>query len=435
VHLAARLALLAVVVFGALALSAGGAGAQTAGTSRSDAIDQLQTVRASITDTLALLKEGKRDQALAQSRSGYLDHFEYVEIPLRLADSELTLQAEQKFAEIRNDISGGASTETIRQNIIELRGLIDAAERKLTNPGLTAPLIITTQSFIIIFREGLEAVLLLAALIGYLEAAKATQFRRPILLGVALAGVATLATVFILQAVLEIAPASRDVLEAFVALFAVVLLVWVSFWLISRMEHRRWMEFLRSRVWTAVSLGSATSLILIGFTAVYREGFETVLFYQALADFGHGLGGWIALGFGLGVLALAIVAWAIFKLGRKVPIKTFMTVAVTLVMLTSIAFLGNAVYELQTADRIPTTPLHGWPHMPIFLSEATGYHPTVQSVTAQAILAGVYLLGALWVFAIAPARTRRQNAAASAAKVATSTPTATERAKPAEIGS
>ena len=93
-----------------------------------------------------------------------------------------------------------------------------------------------------------------------------------------------------------IAPASRDVLEAFVALFAVVLLVWVSFWLIlaPRAQALDGVPPL-ARVWTAVSLGSGASLILIGFTAVYCEGFETVLFYQALADFGHGMGGWIAL--------------------------------------------------------------------------------------------------------------------------------------------
>jgi high-affinity iron transporter len=424
------LATLAVLVAGGMFVFAGSAGAQTAGTSRSEAISQLKTVRTSINETLSLLKDGKRQQALQQSRAGYLDHFEFVEIPLRVADAELTLRAEQQFAEIRNSISDGDSTGTIRNQIIELRDLIDQAERKLTDPGLTAPTLVATQSFIIIFREGLEAVLLLSALIGYLEAAKATQFRQPVLIGVGLGVVATVATVFILQAVLSIAPASRDVLEAFVALFAVVMLVWVSFWLISRMEHKRWMEFLRSRVWTAVSLGSATSLILIGFTAVYREGFETVLFYQALADFGHGLGGWIVLGFVLGVVALGIVSWAIFKLGRRVPIKTFMTIAVTLVMLTSIAFIGNAVYELQSADRIPTTPLHGWPQMPIFLAEATGYHPTVQTVTAQAILAAVYLLGALWVFWLEPVRKRRRSTPTKPAG-----PAPSERPTPAEIGS
>jgi len=402
----ATLALVVVGVLVTLGALGDRAVAASASTSREEAVSELQNVRASIDDTLALLKEGKRREALAQSRAGYLDHFEYVEIPLRLADAELTLTAEQKFAEIRNAISSDASTESIRDQIIDLRTIIDSAERKLTDPGLTAPLLVTTQSFVIIFREGLEAVLLLTALIGYLEAAKATQFRRPILLGVGLAFLATVVTVFVFQAVLSLAPASRDVLEACVALLAVVMLVWVSFWLISRLEHKRWMEFLRSRVWTAVSLGSGASLVLIGFTAVYREGFETVLFYQALADFGNGLSGWIALGFGLGVIALAGVVWAIFRLGQRVPVKVFMTAAVALVMLTSIAFLGNAVAELQAADRIATTPLPGWPRFPIYVAEATGYRPTVQTVVAQAALAVLYLLGALWVFVVSPARTR-----------------------------
>ena len=83
-------------------------------------------------------------------------------------------------------------------------------------------------------------------------------------------------------------PFGREVLEAIVGLLAVAMLFYVSFWLIARLEQRRWMEFLQARVWTAVSVGSAASLALIGFTAVYREGFETVLFYQALLSFGDG---------------------------------------------------------------------------------------------------------------------------------------------------
>ena len=113
-----------------------------------------------------------------------------------------------------------------------------------------------------------------------------------------------MATVFLLQAVISVAPASRELMEALTGVLAVVVLFWVSFWLISRLEHKRWMEFLKARVWTAVSLGSTASLVLIGFTVVYREGFETVLFYQALLSFDTGLEIWTAIGFGLGVLAL-----------------------------------------------------------------------------------------------------------------------------------
>lgn len=394
----------AIVALLALAPAAGAAGSDV---SRSQAIDQLQNVRTSMNETLSLFKQGKNAQALKQSQAGYLSHFEYVEIPLRVADPQFTLDAESKFAEVRQAIRDGR-TDDVRDRIVELRAIVDEAERKLSSPGLTAPLLVTSQSFLIIFREGLEAVLLLSVLLGYLEAAKASQFRRPILWGVGFAVIATLLTVVAVHFIIELAPVGREVMEAATAILAVVVLFWVSFWLISRLEHERWMEFLKARVWTAVSLGSAASLMLIGFTAVYREGFETVLFYEALFSFGQGLAGWILLGFGLGILALAGVTVAIFKLGRRLPVKAFLSFAVVLLMATSVAFLGNAIYALQEADVVGYHRLAGWPRLPIYLAQATGYYPTSETVTAQAALLGVYLLGALWMFVARPAMQRRR---------------------------
>jgi high-affinity iron transporter len=256
------------------------------------------------------------------------------------------------------------------------------------------------------FREGLEAVLLLSALLGYLEATKNTQYRKHIIGGVGLAVVATVGTFFAVDAVFAVLPFGREVLEAIVALVAVALLFYVSFWLIARLEQRRWMEFLRAKVWTAVSVGSATSLMLIGFTSVYREGFETALFFQALNSFGKGLGGYIAAGAIAGGLALAVVAFFIFKLGRKLPIRVFMSVAVVFIMATSVAFLGNAIRALQEADKIGFTPLAGWPRLQIFLAQATGYYPTAQGVVAQGVLTAVYVMGAVYMFVIRPRRGR-----------------------------
>jgi len=99
------------------------------------------------------------------------------------------------------------------------------------------------------------------------------------------------------------------------------------------------------------------------------------------------------------------VAFLIFRLGRRLPMRTFLSVAVVLVMLTSVAFLGNAVHELQAADMIGYTALD-WPHMPIFLAQATGYWPTVQTITAQLVLLAVYVLGAIYMFVIKPRRER-----------------------------
>lgn len=398
------------LVWVALALLAptGAAHAQTV--SSGEAIAQLQTVRRSIDQTLALIKAGESDEAFAAARSGYLQHFEVVEIPLRAIDNDLTITTEGKFAEIRQSIRDGDSVDRVRAELVELRGLIDECERQLSTIGPGAAALVTGQSFIIIFREGFEVVLLVSILLGYLEAARSTHFIKPIMIGIGLAAVATAATVVALQLLFDVLPFSIEVLEAITALVAVAVLIYVSFWIVARLEQKRWMEFVRARLWRAVSLGSTASLVLVGFTAVYREGFETALFYQSLWSFGSGLGRYVLLGLGLGLVALAIVAWAIFHLGRRLPIRHFMNVAVALIMATSVAFLGNAMHALQTADVIGYRQLD-WPRPPIFVSQATGYWPTMQTVVAQLALAAVYVLGALYTFVVRPWMVRRQTPA------------------------
>lgn len=413
--------LFAILAIAALGLGLGGGGAAgatttgAAGVSKAEALRQLEVVRASIDDTLALTKQGNAAQAFAQAKDGYLSHFELVEVPLRVVDARLTADAETKFAEIRGLISSGAPAGQVRDNIIELRRLIDTAERRLTDAGLGAPAVVAGQSFMIIFREGLEAVLLISVLLGYLEAAKATQYRRPILWGMLAGVVASAATFVLLRSVLAALPFGREVLEAATAILAVVVLFYVSFWLIARLEQKRWLEFLRTRIWTAVSVGSTAALVGIGFTAIYREGFETALFYQALLSFGAGLGPAVAFGLALGVVALAAAAFAIFRLGRRLPIKALLGTAVVMLMATSVAFIGNAVRSLQQADALRLTPLAGWPHPPIFLSQSLGYWPSTQTVLAQAVLTAIYALGALYVFVIRPRRAKPARPAAATA--------------------
>lgn len=378
----------------------------TSSVSREEAIRLLDETRRSIDLTLSLMKDGRADEGLAAAREGYLANFEVVEIPLRIADNDLTIEAETQFSYVRQAIKDDAPIEEIRKEIVVLRNLLDDAERKLTDAGVGGPALITTQSFLILFREGFEIVLLLSVLLGYLEAAKSPHFIKPILGGVALAAVATVITVLMMPMLFALLPVGREVLEAITALLAVAVLFYVSFWLIARMDNRRWMEFVRAKLWSAISVGSTASLMAVGFTAVYREGFETALFYQSLISFGESMGRYILLGVGLALVALSGVAYLVFKVGRKIPVKTFMNVAVAMVMATSVAFLGNAVNTLQAADVIAYHRTSG-PRLPIFLAEATGVWPTMPSLIAQATLASVYLLGALWVFVAKPRLARR----------------------------
>ena len=154
-------------------------------------------------------------------------------------------------------------------------------------------------------REGIEAVLLLAILLGTLAAGSAQNYKRPLGWGVAAALGATALAWLLTSLVIDIAPVNRELMEAITALLAVAVLVIVSFWLVARLDQRRRAEFMRARVAAAIAAGTTIAFVGLGFTAVFREGFETVLFFQALATYAEGLGLWVALGALAGAAALA----------------------------------------------------------------------------------------------------------------------------------
>src|SRR3954468_22423109 len=397
-------ALLAAVALLALAAPAFGAGGD-ASLERGRA--EIAKARVMLDQSLRAVKAGDRKRAYALSRSAYLDHFEFVEIPLRLRNPNLVLDTEFKYAKLRNDIRSGASLHDVRADTAAVRtGLIDV-DRELARKGLAAPVVAFGFSFSILFREGVEAVLLIAILLGSLAAGSASNYKRPLALGVAAAVAATAVVWALATLVIDIAPVSRELLEAVTALLAVVVLVAVSFWLVSRLEHRRRMEFMRARVASAMAAGTTAAFVGLGFTAVYREGFETVLFYQALALFAEGLDLWVVLGAVAAAAGLVAVGYAILKAGKQLPLKPMLVTGASILLLLSVAFAGNAVRSLQSADIVQATPV-AHPRLPVFLAELTGIHPTREGLALQVVMLLVFVLGAAYVFAWQPARRRRR---------------------------
>ena len=368
---------------------------------------EIDKSRVTLGQSLDALKAGDRDKAYALSRAAYLDHFEFVEIPLRLRNPNLVIDTEFKYAKLRNDIRDGAPISKIRSDTAVVRAALVDVDRELARKGLAAPLVAFGFSFSILFREGVEAVLLLAILLGSLAAGSASNYKRPLAMGVGAAVVATGALFLLTTLVIDLAPLNRELLEAVTALIAVVVLIAVSFWLVARLEHRRRMEFMRARVASAMAAGTTAAFVGLGFTAVFREGFETVLFYQALALFAEGLILWVVLGAVAAAVALAGVAYAILKLGKQLPLRPMLIAGASVLLLLSVAFVGNAVLSLQEADYLAATPV-AHPRLPVFLAELTGIHPTKQGLLIQGVMLGIYVLGAIYVFAWQPARRRRR---------------------------
>jgi high-affinity iron transporter len=338
------------------------------------------------------------EQALTAARGGRLGDasdrafdaylaFEPIETPARARDPGVVSSMEKLFADFKaavraDDIRGA---ERARDAIeATMPKVVDLTQR--TGSGYEA----FVQSFLIILREGFEAILVIGAVVAFLLKTGHRERLRDIWTGVALGLVASAVTAVVLKTLLGAMPASREIIEGLTLLVAVGVLFSVSYWLISRVEAAKWQQFIREKVASALEHGGGKALAFVAFLAVYREGAETALFYQALFDEGPRVALPISLGILLGFAALAVIFTLFYRYGVRIPLRPFFSVTSVLLYYMAFVFMGKGVRELQEGNAMPITLIPGFPHV-----EALGLYPTWQTVLAQ------LLLLALFVFALA----------------------------------
>mgnify|MGYP001181484764 FL=1 len=376
--------------------------------------DEIDIIREKLMATEIFYELGDTQAAYTSARSAYLDSYEYVEIPLRAIAPDFTFEVEYQFATLRNQINDGATIEDIATTIISLERALDESERLVSGTGTIAPMIAFISSFSIIFREGLEAVLILGAIITYLEASRNHKFKKYVHYGIGLAIGATAVTWVIASYIIEISGANRELIEAIAALSATAVLFYVSFWILNKIEHKRWMEFVKAKVFQASAAGGTSVFIMLAFFTVYREGFETVLFYQAMFSFAKYMEFYVGLGFILGILSLLGIYFGFRKLGKRLPLRALFGLTMGIGAYLSIAFLGNAIREFQVLDFIPYTSMLGTiPRLDINVATMTGIYPTLETTVGQIVLLAVYLVGSLYILVLRP---KRQKALASMRK-------------------
>jgi len=250
------------------------------------------------------------------------------------------------------------------------------------------------QSLLIILREGLEAILVIGAVVAFLIKTGHRERLRSIWAGVWLALGASALTALLLATTLRAIPASREVIEGATMLVAVGVLFSVSYWLISRVEAARWQKFIREKVDAALEHGGGKALALVAFLAVYREGAETALFYQALLNEGSGIVMPILAGVIVGGAILAVIFTLFWKYGIRIPLRPFFAVTSVLLYYMAFVFMGKGVRELQEGGVVTITVLPGWPHV-----ETMGIFPSVETLLAQALLLLLFafaLLKSFW---------------------------------------
>jgi high-affinity iron transporter len=220
----------------------------------------------------------------------------------------------------------------------------------------------------------------------------ATEVIRYIHLGWMLALMAGGLTWLATETVLTFSGRHRESMEGFISVFAAVALFYVGYWLHTRSEVRKWRDFIEQKVKAGISTRSILGLTGISFFAVYREAFEVVLFYQALWLQNEGNHGPVLWGIAGGLAALILAAFAILKLGLKMPLKYFFGATGTLLYIMAFIFAGNGVKELQAALWVPATPLSFPSQLPIL-----GIYPTVETLAAQGAMLLAFGITWFWL--------------------------------------
>ncbi len=365
-------------------------------------------VRTQLDEALQLAAKGRPDDASARVFDAYMT-FEGVERGVRAKNPSLATTLEGSFASLRSLAAGGAPAPDLATARAALLGQLENAERTLGDT--LSPMSLFVQSFFLLVREGLEAILIIGALLTFLAKTGAQERKRDIHVGVGAAVLASLFTAVLLETVFQVTPARREVLEGAVMLTASAVLFYVSYWLLSKIEVARWNQFVKSQVQDAVSSGSALALATAAFLAVYREGFETVLFYKALVLSGPAGSTFVPVtaGIALGALVLVAVYYAINRFGVRLPLKPFFAVTGLFLYYMAFLFAGRGIAELQEGGVIATTVLPWAPRIP-----ALGIYPTVESLLAQGVLLALLLGALIWSFVLAPVRAVRSQATRAA---------------------
>ena len=354
--------------------------------------DPLLIARNLLAEAAALYSKGERERAYQKAIEAYLDGFEMAEPALFAKDAAFGRGLENRFTEFRNAIRQGVAADELQKRHQEMDAQLDEAAQILAREDSFSSYYSFLNSAMIILREGLEAALILAAILAMLRVMGATQAVRYIHLGWILALVMGFLTWIATQTILTISGQHRESMEGFISVFAAVVLFYVGYWLHTKAEAKKWQAFIQEKVHDILSKKRIFALIGISFFAVYREAFEVVLFYQALwlqNETNHGAVIW---GFVAGLVALVAVTFAILKLGLRIPLKYFFGVTGTLLYIMAFIFAGNGIKELQAAGWVPSTPV-GFPPQVPFL----GIYPTVETLTAQCLMLLAFAATSVWV--------------------------------------
>jgi len=345
-------------------------------------------------DAIRKYKNGQVEQAIADIQNAYFDHFEAsgMENSIGARDSAFKSKLEGYFTRLVSQMNAGQSVDLLNEQLSLLDNDLTEAVSTLTDIHHKSFWALLLASFTIIVREGLEALLIVAAIVSYLikndHQDKLYIIKNSVWVGL----IASLITAALFQWIFENAGASREMLEGITMLFAVIILFSMSYWLLAKVEANRWKMYLENKLSLSITKGSLFGLWLASFLAVYREGAETVLFYYALGNDGTQQTFFAILtGLVAGIVILAICYFIMRYSVVRLPLKPFFMFTGCFMYLMAFSFSGNGVLELIEAKLFQPTLINSIPEI-----SWLGIHPYVETLIPQVVLLIAALIS-LWI--------------------------------------
>ncbi len=346
---------------------------------------QLDQARALLRLSVEAYRGGDRARSRELALAAYLDGFEPVEALLGARDAALVGRIEQAMGALRAAIGRNAPESEVEARAEAVRALFDEAEAAIAPENASAAATFLG-AFTILLREGLEALLIVVAMITFLIRAERRDRLPWVHAGWIAALAAGLATWWAASRFITISGAGRELTEGFGALVAAAILVSVGIWMHGKAQAGAWQAYVRDRLDNALGRGSAVFLFGLAFLVVYREAFETILFFIALGA--QGKSGALIGGVAAAIAVLALIAWAMLRLGKKLPIATFFAFSAILIAVLAMVLAGKGMGALQEAGLVGVTLVPGVPRIDLI-----GLSPTVEALAAQFVTAALLVIG------------------------------------------
>jgi high-affinity iron transporter len=373
-----------------------------------EAVDEMEAV---CDEAYDIYVSGDVAGAKAQVDVAYFSFYEklgFERAVLAYISGDRAAQVEYQFSFIKKAMTAGESDSAVREALDTLVRYLREDANQLDGKEESAPAVFAA-SFLIIAREGFEAIIIVGAIVAYLVKSGHRKKTAAVYWGSVIALGASVLMAIALNSLSAISGARQEVIEGATMLIAVAVLFYVSNWMVGKAESEAWSGYIESKVESSIARGSVFSLAFAAFLAVFREGAEVILFYQALLADTETYMNMIWAGLGVGLVALVVIYILIRVLSFRLPLKPFFLGTSVLLSLMAISFIGSGIKELQEGNVISVTPVGGLSSVDIL-----GIYPTLETLIPQAVLLLITIL--TFILQIRNWKKARERAAAGEVK-------------------